>query len=143
MHLIKCQASFKYCNDSNGFCRKIYISIPGASCLSAHQKTNCVTPVTVMIWFQKESISMVVSDNKHHDKRTVVPFCLLFLTVKEMFGGNIQNITIWVDMAYLVSLKIILSLGPLVIKFLCCFFIIIINMELCSNKSWKEGFDLL
>ena len=35
--------------------------------------------------------------------------CLLFLTVKKMFGGNIQNITIWVDMAYLVNLKIILS----------------------------------
>ena len=74
MHLIKCQASFKYCNDSNRFCRKIYISIPWASCQSAQWKTNRVTPVTVMIRFQKESISMVVSDNKHHDKRTVVPY---------------------------------------------------------------------
>ena len=38
-------------------------------------KQNNVTLVTVMIWFQKGSISIViVSDNKHHDKRTVVPY---------------------------------------------------------------------
>ena len=42
---------------------------------SARWKTNSVTLLTVMIWFQKESISMViVSDNKHYDKRTVVPY---------------------------------------------------------------------
>ena len=41
---------------------------------SAYWKTS-VTLVTVMIWFQKESISMIiVSDNKHHDKRVVVPY---------------------------------------------------------------------
>ena len=42
---------------------------------SACWKTNSVTLVTVMIWFQKGSISMIiVSDNKHHDKRAVVPY---------------------------------------------------------------------
>ena len=52
-----------------------------------------------MIWFQKESTSMViVSDNKHHDKRTVVPYSLtVFNYVKEMFRQNIQNINIWTD----------------------------------------------
>ena len=50
---------------------------------SAHWKTNRVTLVTVIIWFQKERISMViVSDNKHHEKRTVVPYLFtVFLTM--------------------------------------------------------------
>ena len=44
---------------------------------SVHLKTNRVTLVTEMILFQKESISMViVLDNEHHDKRTVVPYSL-------------------------------------------------------------------
>ena len=66
---------------------------------SAHWKTNSVTLFIVRIWFQKESISMViVSDNKHHDKRTVVPYlCTVFNYVKEMFRENIQNINIWID----------------------------------------------
>ena len=43
--------------------------------VSARWKTNSVTLVTEMIWFQKESISMVtVSDNKYHDKKTVVSY---------------------------------------------------------------------
>ena len=63
---------------------------------SAHWKTNSATIFTVVIWFQKESISMViVSDNTHHDKRTVVPYSFtVFNYVKEMFGENIQNINI-------------------------------------------------
>ena len=60
-------------------------------------KTNSVTLVTVMIWFQKENISMVnVSDNKHHDKRTVVHYlCTVFNYVKEMFRENITFGQIW------------------------------------------------
>ena len=52
-----------------------------------------------MIWFQKESISMIiVSHNKHHDKRIVVPYSFTaFNYVKEMCGENIQNINIWTD----------------------------------------------
>ena len=68
-------------------------------------KTNSVTLVTVMIWFQNESISMViVSGNKYHDKRTVVPYLfIVFNYVKEMFRENIQNTNIWADMAHLVN----------------------------------------
>ena len=82
-----------------------------------------------MIWFQKESISMViVSDNKHHDKRTVVLYLFtVFNYVKEMFRQNIQNINMWTDMTHLVNLKISLSLATLVIAFLSCFFIIIMQ----------------
>ena len=85
---------------------------------STRWKTNSATLVTVMIWFQKESISMViVSENKHHDKRTVVPYLfIVFNYVKEMFRENIQNINIWTDTAHLVNLKIRLSLGHLHLK---------------------------
>ena len=57
---------------------------------SAHQKTNSVTLFTVILC-QKESISMViVPDNKHHDKSTVVPYLFtVFNYVKEIFGENI------------------------------------------------------
>ena len=93
---------------------------------STHWKTSSVTLVTVMIWFQKESISMViVSDNKHYDNRTVVPYLFtVFNYVKEMFRENIQNINIWTYMAHSVNLKISLSLATLVMTFLSCFFII-------------------
>ena len=51
-------------------------------------KTNSAALVTVMIQFQKEIIFMViVSDNKHHDKKTVVPYSFtVFSYMKEMFG---------------------------------------------------------
>ena len=75
---------------------------------SACWKINSDTLVTVMILFEKESISMVIaSDNNHHDKRRVVPYLFtVFNNVKEMFRGNIQNINIWTDMAHLLNLKI-------------------------------------
>ena len=62
---------------------------------SAPWKTKSVTFVTVMIRFQKESISMViVSDNKHYDKGAVVPYLFnVFNYVKEMFRENIQTLT--------------------------------------------------
>ena len=46
-------------------------------------KTNSVTLVTVMIWFQKERISMVIaSDNKHIMVRgQLFHIYLLFLTI--------------------------------------------------------------
>ena len=74
MHLIKCQASFKYCNDSNGFCKK-FTCLYQDEVASARWKTNSDALVTEMILFEKESISMVtVSDNNYHDKRKVVPY---------------------------------------------------------------------
>ena len=106
-------------------------------------KTNSVTLVTVMIWFQNESISMViVSGNKYHDKRTVVPYLfIVFNYVKEMFRENIQNTNIWTDMAHLVNLKISLSLATLVITFFSCFFIIIMQHGIIQlYKSWKGDF---
>ena len=101
---------------------------------SARWKKKSDTLVTVMILFEKESISMViVSDNKHHNKRTVVPYLFtVFNYVKEMFRENIQNINIRTDMAHLVNFNRSLPLAALVITFLGCFFIII--------KSWKGGF---
>ena len=62
---------------------------------SACWKTNSDTLVTVMILLEKESIFMViVSDNRHHDKRTVAPyFSTVFNYVKEMFRENIQTLT--------------------------------------------------
>ena len=85
---------------------------------SAHCKTNSVTLFTVMIWFQKESISMlIVSDNNHHDKRKITPYSFaVFNYVKEMFRENIQNINTWRDSA-LVDSKISLSLTTLVTTF--------------------------
>ena len=58
---------------------------------STRRKTNSVTLVTVMIWFEKENIYMViVSDNNHNDKRTAVPYLFtVFNYVKEMFRENI------------------------------------------------------
>ena len=108
---------------------------------STRWKTNSVTLVTVMILFQKESISMViVSDNKHHDKRTVVPYLFtVFNYVKEMFRENIQNINIWTDMAHLVNLKISLSLATLVIRILSCFFIIIIQHGIIQLQVMERG----
>ena len=136
MHLSKCQASFKYCNDSNGFCRKFYILYQDEGA-SACWKTN-VALVTVMIWFQKESVSMIiVSDNKHHDKRAVVPYSFtVFSSVKEMFGENVQNINIWTDT---VNLKISLSLVALVIRFLSCFFIIMIQHGIIQLQVMERG----
>ena len=66
---------------------------------SAHWKTNSGTFFTVMLWFQKESISVViVSDNKHQDKRTFAPYSFtVFNYVKEMFKENIENIAIGID----------------------------------------------
>ena len=72
MHLIKCQASFKYCNDSNGFCKK-FTCLYQDEVASARWKTNSGTLVTVMILFEKESISVVIVSGNKHDKRTVVP----------------------------------------------------------------------
>ena len=48
---------------------------------------------------QKESIPMViVSDDKHHDERTVFPCSFTaFNYVKEMFGENIQNLNVWTN----------------------------------------------
>ena len=109
--------------------------------VSARWKTNSVTLVTEMIWFQKESISMVtVSDNKYHDKKTVVSYLFtVFNYVKEMFGENIQNINIWTDMAHLVNLKISLSLATLVITFFSCFFIIIMQHEIIQLQVMERG----
>ena len=55
---------------------------------------------------------VIMLDNEHHDKRTVVPYPFtVFNYVKERFRENIQNINIWTDMAHLVNLKISLSLA--------------------------------
>ena len=89
---------------------------------------------------------VIVSDNKHHDKRTVVPYSFtVFNYVKEVFRENTQNINIWTDMAHLVNLKISLSLATLVITFFSCFFIIImqhgiIHLQVMTYKSWKGSF---
>ena len=106
-------------------------------------KQNSVTLVTVMIWFQKGSISIViVSDNKYHDKRTVVPYLFtVFNYLKKVFREKTQNINTWTDMAHLVNLKISLLIATLVITFLSCFFIIIMQHGIFSYKSWKGGLD--
>ena len=103
----------------------------------AHWKTNSVTLVTVMKSFQKEIISMViVSDNKHHDKRTVVPYSFtVFNYVKEVFRENTQNINIWTDMAHLVNLKISLYLATLVITFI----IIIMQYGIIQLQVIEKG----
>ena len=108
---------------------------------SAPWKTKSVTFVTVMIWFQKESISMViVSDNKHYDKGAVVPYLFnVFNYVKEMFRENIQNINIWIHMTHLVILKMSLSLATLVITFLSCFFIIIMQHGTIQLQVMERG----
>ena len=131
MHLIiKCQASFKYCNKwilhtkNSLVCTRMKLPVHAA------YKTVSDTLVTVIILFEKESISMViVSDNKH-DKRTVVSYLFtVFNYVKEMFRENIQNIDIWTDMAHVVNLKLGLPLATLVITFISC---LACNMELFS-----------
>ena len=128
MHLIKCQASFKYCN--KWILQKKNLLVCARMKLPVHAvyKTVSDTLVTVIILFEKESISMViVSDNKH-DKRTVVSYLFtVFNYVKEMFRENIQNIDIWTDMAHVVNLKIGLPLATLAIKFISC---LACNMEL-------------
>ena len=107
--------------------------------VSACWKTNSDTLVTVMILFEEESISMVIiPDNNHHDKTTVVPYLFtVSIYVKEMFRENIQNI--WTDMAHLVTLKISLSLATLVITFLSCFFIIIMQHGIIQLEVMERG----
>ena len=83
---------------------------------------------------------VIVSDNKHHDKRTVVPYSFfVFDYVKEMLRENIQNINICTDMTCLVNLKIILSLATLVITFLSCFFIIIMQHGTIQLQVMERG----
>ena len=108
---------------------------------SACWKTNSDTLVTVMILFEKEIISMVIiSDNKHHDKRIVIPYSFtVFNYVKEMLRENTQNINIWTDMAQLVSLKINLSLATLVKTLLRCFFIIIMQHGIIQLQVMERG----
>ena len=102
--------------------------------VSACWKTNSDTLVTVMILFEEESIP----DNNHHDKTTVVPYLFTVSNyVKEMFRENIQNI--WTDMAHLVTLKISLSLATLVITFLSCFFIIIMQHGIIQLEVMERG----
>ena len=104
-------------------------------------KTNSDTLVTVIMLFEKESISMViVSDNKLHYKRTNVP-CLftVFNYVKEIVRENIQKINIWTDMAHLVNLKIGLPVATLVITFLSCFFIIIMQHRIIQLQIMERG----
>ena len=106
----------------------------------AHWKTNSVTLVIVMISFQKESISMVIVLDKHHDKGTVVPYSFtVFNYMKERFGENIQNINIWTDMAHLVNLKISLSLATSLITLLSCFFIIIMQHGIIQLQVMERG----
>ena len=104
---------------------------------SAWWKTNSDTLVTLMILFEKEIISMVIiSDNKHHDKRIVIPYSFtVFNYVKEMLRENAQNINIWTDMAQLVSL----SLDTLVKTLLRCFFIIIMQHGIIQLKVMERG----
>ena len=94
-----------------------------------------------MIWFQKESVSMViVSDNKHHDKRTVAPYLFtVFNCMKEMFRENIQNINIWTDMTHLLNLKISLCLATLDTTFPSCFFIIIMQHGIIQLQVMERG----
>ena len=104
-------------------------------------KTNSDTLVTVIMLFEKESISMViVSDNKLHYKRTNFP-CLftVFNYVKEIVRENIQKINIWTDMAHLVNLKIGLPVATLVITFLSCFFIIIMQHRIIQLQIMERG----
>ena len=107
--------------------------------VSACWKTNSDTLVTVMILFEEESISMVITpDNNHHDKTTVVPYLFNVSNyVKEMFRENIQNI--WTGLAHLVTLKISLSLATLVITFLGCFFIIIMQHGIIQLEVMERG----
>ena len=104
---------------------------------SACWKTNSDTLVTLMILFEKEIISMVIiSDNKHHDKRIVIPYSFtVFNYVKEMLRENAQNINIWTDMAQLVSL----SLDTLVKTLLRCFFIIIMQHGIIQLQVMERG----
>ena len=104
-------------------------------------KTNSDTLFTVIILFEKESISMVVvSDNKLHYKRTDVPYLFtVFNYVKEIFRENIQKINIWTDMAHLVNLKIGLPVATLVITFLSCFFIIIMQYRIIQLQIMERG----
>ena len=63
MHLIKCQASFKRCNDLNRFWRKFYVFILRWSCQYTLENKYCYS-YHCNVGFQKKSISMVtVSDN--------------------------------------------------------------------------------
>ena len=98
-----------------------------------------------MILFQKESISMViVLDNEHHDKRTVVPYSLtVFNCVKEMFRENKQSINIWTDMTHLANLKISLSLATLVTTFLSYFFIMFMQHGIVQLQVMKRGLRLV
>ena len=66
---------------------------------SAHWKTSLVTLYTVMIWHKTHSISIViVSDNKNHDKPTVVPYSYaVFKYFEELFGDTISKISVWTD----------------------------------------------
>ena len=60
---------------------------------------NSVTLYTVMIWFRDQSISVILlSDNKYHDKTTVVPYTAYVLNyIKEHFEDNVHDTEIWTD----------------------------------------------
>ena len=132
MHLIKCQASFKYCNKWILQKKKKKLLVCTRMKLPVHAVYETVsdTLITVIILFENESISMVIVSDYKRDKRPVVPYLFtVFNYVKEMFRENIQNIDIWTDMAHVVNLKIGLPLATLVITFISC---LACNMELFS-----------
>ena len=66
---------------------------------SAHWGSTSDTIYTAMLWFRENSVPMViVSDNKDHNKNTVVPYSYTVLKYcKELFGEEVKNITIWTD----------------------------------------------
>ena len=64
--------------------------------------------------------------------------------VKEVFRENTQNINIRTDMAHLVNLKISLSfLATLVITFLSCIFIIIMQYGIIQLQDMERGICMI
>ena len=75
MHLIKCQASFKYCNKwILQKKKKLLVCTRVKLPVHAVYKTVSDTLITVIILFENESISMVIVSDYKHDKRPVVPY---------------------------------------------------------------------
>ena len=66
---------------------------------SAHWRSTSVTIYTTMLQFRENSVPrVIVSDNKDHNKNTVIHCSYTSLKFcKELFGEEIKKIIIWTD----------------------------------------------
>ena len=89
--------------------------------------------IQILQWFKWISLCIII-------RRQLLHICLLLPTMwKKCSEKNIQNINFWTDMAHLVNLKTGFPVATLVITFLSCFFIIIMQHGIIWLQVMERG----